>query len=106
MTLDELKLKREELDLEIKNLEEKQRHKQREIVYKKILNMSDEEKQILLSLVSHSRSSCDEDSDCPINGFSEYSNKFDCPKCMLIEILNGEHGGRFDFSFSVHIQEV
>lgn len=38
------------------------------------------------------------------NGTAPYGAR--CKKCHLIEILNGEWGGKFDFSFDVNIWEV
>lgn len=106
MTLKELKEQRDKLDKEIEELEEAELMKRQKAVSDKIDSMSDKEKQFILDNLNHVCSSCDNGFDYHINGWSDIAHKFSCPKCMLMEILNGEHGGRFDFKFSVDILEV
>ena len=110
-SLAELREKRRKLADEQKALEkeyaqayERELCKARAAVEQKIEDMSDEEKEAILSHMEHTRSSCD-DHVAP-NGYSSHRERWDCPKCMMIEILNGEHGGRFDFRLAVEIFEV
>lgn len=102
--LDELKRQREEIEAQITKIEEDERRVRENKVIKKIENMTPEKKKILLSLVKHDRTSCSDEHPC--NGYSYMTNKYRCRKCMLMEILNGEHGGVFDFDISVEISEV
>ena len=99
----------EELEKKIADAEECELIKARKKVSEKIENMSEYEKEIILKYMKHGRSSCSDDN--PINGFfrSMYDNDREgwrCDKCMLMEILNGEFGGRYDFRLSVEIFEV
>ena len=99
---------RKKLDKEIANAEAEELVNARAIVAKKIADMSDEEKRWLIDHTEHSRSSCSDDNIA--NGFwtACYKDKgsWRCPKCMMMEILNGEHGGRFDFKLTIEIFEV
>jgi hypothetical protein len=64
----------------------------------------DEEKEKILSILEHEYASCRKGySD---NGYDSYRRRWNCRKCMMEEILNGEHCGRFDFKFTVEIFEV
>lgn len=93
-----------QLEKEIKKAEEEELYKARAAVERKIENMADEEKTYILSKLEHTRNSCIE--GFTQNGYSWSREHWDCPKCMLMEIFNGEHGGRFDFELSVDIFEV
>lgn len=61
-----------------------------------------ENKDFVLSLFNHSRTSCSDENVC--NGM--YEGSYRCPKCALIEILNGEHGYNYEPVFSVNIISV
>ena len=111
-SLAELREQRRKIDEEKKKLDKQIEEAEAEAlatarfaVEDKINKMSNKEKQYILNLIDHDRSSCGEiyNSD---NGWSWSANKWYCRKCMLEEILNGEHGGRFDFKISVDIFEV
>ena len=102
MDLQKLKEERKKLDALIAEEEEKQLNIKRTTVKNKILSYSEEEKKFMLSLVRHSCSSCSDES--PYNGYC--NGKYRCSKCMLMEILNGEHDGDFDFHFDVFIEKV
>lgn len=95
-----LESKRLELSEKIESLQEKIGELKRKEVITKIDSYSQEQKDFILSLLRHNhrgeKYSCD-------YGYSYYKEYWGCPKCMLIEIFNGEHGGDFDFSFSVEI---
>ena len=61
-----------------------------------------ENKEIILSLIDHSRTSCSDDNCC--NGYIISDGFARCNKCFLIEILNGEWGdGDFEVTFDVNI---
>lgn len=102
MDLQKLKEERKKLDALIAEEEEKQLNIKRAAVENKIHNYSEEEKKFMLSLLRHSCSSCSDAS--PYNGY--YNGGYRCNKCMLMEILNGEHDGDFDFHFDVFIEKV
>ena len=109
--LDELREKRRKMEEEQKQLAkdiakayEDELRQARATVEQKIEDMTDEEKESILSRLEHSCNSCVEGESR--NGYSWYTERWDCPKCMMMEILNGEHGGRFDFKFTVDIFEV
>ena len=102
MDLQKLKEERKKLDALIAEEEEKQLNIKRTAVKNKIYSYSEEEKKFMLSLVRHSCSSCSDES--PYNGYC--NGKYRCSKCMLMEILNGEHDGDFDFHFDVFIEKV
>ena len=78
--------------------------KQRDVL-DRILNMSEEEKRYIIAHTEHSRSTCSDSNPC--NGlFSASNGGYRCPKCMLMEILDGEHGGKYDFQLHFDIYEV
>lgn len=104
MTLQEMKKQKEILEKQIIQQEELERSERQNAVISKIEKMTDEEKNILLNLVKHDRTSCSD--EYPSNGYGSASYGARCNKCFLIEILNGEHGGRFDFSIDLNIWEV
>jgi hypothetical protein len=112
MTLNELREQKrrmeeeqKKLDAEIKKAEAEELVKARENVATRIENMSQEEKQWLIDHTEHACSSCSDNNVA--NGlYSAHNGKWRCPKCMLMEILSGEHGGKYDFAISVDIYEV
>jgi hypothetical protein len=100
----QLAAEQQALDKEYAKAYEEELYTARAAVEKKIEEMTDEEKESILSKLEHTRSSCVE--GFSQNGYSHYREHWDCPKCMMMEILNGEHCGRFDFKISVDIFEV
>ena len=102
MDLNALREQRKVLDAQIAEAEKHELAKKQKAVEEKIASLSDEEKEFILKLIEHTRTSCSDDNT--INGWD--GEKFRCNKCMLMEILNGEHGGEFDFSFEVYINRV
>ena len=99
---EDLRAQKKALEAKIAEAEKRELEAAQKKVEEKINSFSDEEKQFLLSLINHDRSSCDDDNIW--NGWD--GERFRCSKCMLIEILNGQHGGEFDFSISVDIHRV
>lgn len=104
MTLAELKNQRDELDKQILELEIEEKRKREEHVLNKIGALTDDEKDFILAITEHDRSSCSDSNCC--NGLSYSTGTWRCRKCMLMEILNQEHGGCYDFSFSIDITET
>ena len=63
-----------------------------------------ENKDYILSLFSHDRTSCSDDN--PINGYSEVSGYPRCGKCFLMEILNNEWDNSFEVSFEIDFLRI
>ena len=93
-----------QLEKEIAKAYEEELYKARASVEQKIEDMTDDEKGSILSRLEHKFENCT--NGISQNGYSYHRNNWDCPKCMMMEILNGEHGGRFDFKLTVDIFEV
>lgn len=110
--------RKEELEAEERELyekickvkEEKEEIRQKELIEKKEnvakhIQYLRENKNIILSLLEHSRTSCNDDNCC--NGYITSDGYARCNKCFLIEILNGEWGeGDFEVTFDVHISRT
>lgn len=92
------------LDKEIAEAEANALYEARANVEQKIENMTDEEKERILSSLEHECASCSR-GYCE-NGYDSYRKRWNCKKCMMQEILNGEHYGKFDFKLTVDIFEV
>lgn len=103
--LDELRKRQQEIEAQIKEAEEEELREREKEVVKKIDSLTSEQKKNILSVIKHDRTSCSDEH--PRNGFGTASNGgFRCRKCALMEILNGEQGGFYDFDFNVDINEV
>lgn len=103
--LEELRKQKQEIEAQIKDAEDEEQREREENVIKKIEAITLDKKEAILSIMEHDRTSCSDENPC--NGwYSSYYDGYRCRKCMLMEILNGEHGGRFDFNISVDINEV
>lgn len=102
MTLQEMREQKAQLEKQIAEEEKRELARKQQAVEDKIASYSDEEKEFMLKLIEHTRTSCDDEN--PWNGWD--GNRFRCNKCMLMEILNGQHGGEFDFSFDICITRV
>lgn len=94
---------RQKLDAQIAEAKEIEIQKKYDKTYKKLDQITPEEKKIILKYMKHSCSSCSDDNPCNGYGSAEYGAK--CNKCFLVEIFNGEHGGRFDFNLNVVIDD-
>lgn len=105
-TLKELNAKRDLLDKQIKEQEDKLINENQVKVLEKINSFSEEQIQFILSLLNHGRTSCSD--EMPVNGFIDSYDgvRWRCNKCMLMEILSGRHGGEYDFQFHVDIFKV
>lgn len=95
---------RKKLDKEIERAETEALYAARDKVNQKIESMTDEEKEQILSMLEHEHPSCGR-GYCE-NGYDSYRKHWNCRKCMMQEIFNGEHYGNFDFKFTVDIFEV
>lgn len=90
--------------------EEKEKIRQNELAEKKKtiakhIQYLRKNKNIILSLLDHSKTSCSDD-NC-YNGYSISDGYARCKKCFLIEILNGEYGeGDFEITFDVDISRT
>lgn len=93
-----------QLEEEIQKAEEEARTKAESAVEDKLMTMSAADKLLLLSHITHDRSSCSDENPC--NGYSYANNKWYCRKCMLMQILDGDHGGKFDFDIDVTIHRT
>lgn len=106
--LRELKRKNEEerkkLEKEIAEAEAKALADAQYKVEQKIESMTNEEKERILSSMKHECNSCIE--GFTENGYSYHRGYWKCRKCMMMEILDGRHGGEFDFEFTVEIHKV
>ena len=102
-TLQELREQQKVLAAQIKAAEAEELAKAQKVVEDKIDNLSDEQKQFILDNIKHVGRCSD---DYPDNGYSYSQGTGRCPKCMLIEIFQGQHGGEFDFELDVHISRV
>lgn len=111
MSVDISKLSRKELDNlqslienQKQKLHEEELQKRREAVAAKIVELR-KHKDALLSLVSHSRTSCSDENPCNGYGTADYGAR--CMKCHLIKILNDEWNDEmFDVEFEVRITKV
>jgi hypothetical protein len=63
-----------------------------------------EHKDLILSLIEHTRTSCSDNNPCNGYGSAEYGAR--CNKCHLIEILNNEWSNEFEVSIDVTISRI
>lgn len=103
-TLQELEQMRKEIDAKIAEAKAAEVQKRRDHVREKLDSLTKEQKEFILSMMDHGRTSCSDDMPC--NGFSYSNNNWRCQKCMMIEIFNEEHGTDFDFKISAEIYPV
>ena len=93
-----------EIDQQRQKIKEQELKEYKEEVKAKIekLRMN---KDLLLGLIKHSRTSCSDDNVCNGYGSADYGAR--CAKCHLIEILNDEWlDGDFDIEIDVTITKV
>lgn len=95
---------KKKLDKQIAEAEAKALDEARGAVADKIYGMSEDEKERILSMLEHECPSCGR--GYAENGYDSYRKHWNCRKCMMQEILDGDFGGRFDFKFTVDIFEV
>ena len=90
-----------ERQLEKIEVEEKSEKKKKNKLY---LDELRKNKELILSLVKHGRTSCSDEN--PINGYGTSDYGARCTKCHLIEILDEEWEDRFSVTFDVYIDKV
>lgn len=95
---------KKKLDKEIAEAEAKALSDAQAEVERKIESLSEEEKERILSNMKHECGSCVE--GFTENGYDYHRGYWRCRKCMMMEILDGQHGGKFDFEFTVDISKV
>lgn len=98
-----LEEERKALGEQVKKLEQERLEQKKAETWDKLENMTDEEREYILGLVPHECASCSRGHS--ENGWSYSRNRYSCRRCMLEEMFNGEHGGRFDFRLDVVIEE-
>ena len=106
MTLEEMRKQRKELDAQIAAKEKEELLNAQQAVIKKVEDIPEEERRILLKHLKHTCGSCKDDDDNPTNGWSHSRGYAACPKCALMEIFDGWHGGELDFQFEVSVHKV
>lgn len=100
---------------ELNDLDKQIRQRQKEIRNQELMERKEqvkakiaklrEHKEVLLELIQHGRSSCNDDHVC--NGYGSATYGARCSKCHLIQILNNEWGdGEFDVDIEVSITRV
>jgi len=103
LTKEELIEQQNEIQSQIEEFEEQER----QALYKsrlEQLNEMRENKDFLLGLIEHTRTSCDDDN--VVNGFHSRSDGgYRCSKCALIELLDmcDEDAVKYSINFSVCI---
>lgn len=108
---EELELKKKELNAKLAEIEkEEQQIAQEELRIRKqeaaeFIEKLRENKDFILSLFEHERTSC---SDAHIaNGYMSSCGYARCTKCFLTELLNGEWGDDvFEIHFELSIEEI
>ena len=112
-TLEELRAKKAELDKQQaevnKQIEIAQANaliEAQDKAYAKIEALTDEQKDLILSMMKHDRSSCSDEKVFNGRWSASEGDGFRCRKCMLIEMFRGDHGGVYDFDLEVNIHKV
>ncbi|TVY09888.1 hypothetical protein [Paenibacillus cremeus] len=104
MSIEEIEKLQNELESRKNAIKEQEMKKKRKIVKEKIDGL-EQYRDIILSLLNHSRTSCSDDHIS--NGYIDSLGYAKCSKCHLIEIFNGYYdNGEFDVSFDVTITQV
>ena len=103
MSKEELESLKKQIKLQEDEIKEKELENQRQKAKAK-LDKIRENKEFILSLLEHSRTSCSDEHPCNGYGSADYGAR--CKKCHLIEILNDEWGNSFDVNFEITITEI
>ena len=113
LSLEELIREKEELDKSREDLIKQIEVARHEVLLQKqkkaaekIEALTDEQKKFILSMMTHDRTSCDDDHVHNGRWTSGSGDGFRCRKCMLMEMFDGEHEGIYDFELSVDIFKV
>ena len=103
MSKEELESLKKQIKLQEDEIKERELENRRQKAKVK-LDKIKENKELILSLLEHSRTSCSDENPCNGNGSADYGAR--CNKCYLIEILNDEWGDDFDISFDIKIARI
>ena len=104
MSVQELQELSKQLEKQKELLKEKELNKRKDIAKAKIGKLR-EQKDLILSLIDHSRTSCGDSNVCNGYGSADYGAR--CTKCHLIEIFDQEwNDGEFEVDFHITITKV
>jgi len=104
MSVQELQELSKQVEKQKELLKEKELNKRKDIAKAKIGKLR-EQKDLILSLINHSRTSCSDSNICNGYGSADYGAR--CTKCHLIEIFDKEwDDGGWEVDFDVTITKV
>ena len=104
MSAQELQELSKQVENQQKLLKEEELNKRKDIAKAKIGKLR-EQKDFILSLIDHSRTSCSDSNVCNRYGSADYGAR--CTKCHLIEIFDqGWDDGEWEVDFDVTITKV
>ena len=104
MSAQELQELSEQLEKQKQILKEEELNKRKNIAKSKMEKLR-EQKDLILSLINHSRTSCSDSNICNGYGSADYGAR--CTKCHLIEIFDKEwDDGEWEVDFDVTITMV
>jgi len=104
MSVKELQELSEQLEKQKQILKDEKLNKLKSIAKVKIEKLR-EQKDLILSLIDHSRTSCSDSNVCNGYGSADYGAR--CTKCHLIEIFDQEWSdGEFEVDFNVTITKI
>jgi len=104
MSAQELQELSKQVENQQKLLKEEELNKRRNIAKSKMEKLR-EQKDLILSLINHSRTSCSDTNICNGYGSADYGAR--CTKCHLIEIFDKEwDDGEWEVDFDVTITKV
>jgi len=104
MSAQELQELSEQLEKQKQILKDEKLNKRKNIAKTKIMKLR-EQKDLILSLIDHSRTSCSDSNVCNGYGSADYGAR--CTKCHLIEIFDKEwDDGDWEIDFDVTITKV
>ena len=104
MSAQELQELSEQLEKQKQILKEEELNKRKNIAKSKMEKLR-EQKDLILSLINHSRTSCSDSNICNGYGSADYGAR--CTKCHLIEIFDKEwDDGGWEVDFDVTITKV
>lgn len=104
MSAQELQELSKQVEKQQKLLKEEELQKRKDIVKAKMKKLR-EQKDLILSLIDHSRTSCSNSNVCNGYGSADYGAR--CTKCHLIEIFDQEWSdGEFEVDFNVTITKI
>ena len=103
MSKEELKNLKKQIELQENKIKEKEIEDRKQKAKIK-LDKFRENKEIILNLIEHDRTSCSDENPCNGYGSADYGAR--CKKCHLIEILNDDEMDGFDVSVDFIITKI